>query len=100
MTTTSRPPITRVLATVDWSEKHRRGLAELFAPAEVRFAKRSERGEVLRELERVEVAVIKGTIDEAYLKAPRLRWVHCDQSGLDSFAPPHLFDTGLMVTSS
>lgn len=92
--------ISRVLSTVNWPAEHRHRLAEIFAPAEVRFVSRKDEHAISRELPECDVAVIGGCLDDRYLSAPRLRWVHCDRAGLDRFAPPRLFDTSLIVTSS
>jgi phosphoglycerate dehydrogenase-like enzyme len=100
MTDDSHPGIFRVLSTIKWSEEHRHRLIEVFAPAEVRFVDSRDAKAVSRELAECDVAVIRGDMDERYLSAPRLRWVHCDRAGLDKFAPPRLFDTPLIVTSS
>ncbi|HET6706312.1 D-2-hydroxyacid dehydrogenase, partial [Amycolatopsis sp.] len=35
-----------------------------------------------------------------HLGAPRLRWVHCDHSGLTRSARPEVFERGLLVTGS
>lgn len=94
------PKISRVMSTVEWSEKHRHRLVEIFAPAEVRFVGHEDEKAVSLELSQSDVAVIRGGLDERYLRAPRLQWVHCDRAGLDNFAPPRLFDTPLIVTSS
>jgi phosphoglycerate dehydrogenase-like enzyme len=85
---------------VKWTAEYRRRLVEIFAPAEVRFVSRKDQGAISRELPECDVAVIGGGLDDRYLSAPKLRWVHCDRAGLDGFAPPRLFDTPLIVTSS
>ncbi|HEY3111042.1 MAG TPA: NAD(P)-dependent oxidoreductase, partial [Chloroflexota bacterium] len=56
--------------------------------------------EVARALERAEIAIIAGDLDERYVRAPKLRWVHCDHAGLNKSARPEVFERGLLVTSS
>jgi phosphoglycerate dehydrogenase-like enzyme len=51
-------------------------------------------------LQRADVAVLAGDLDERYLDAPRLRWIHCDHAGLNRSARPEVFARGLLVTSS
>jgi phosphoglycerate dehydrogenase-like enzyme len=51
-------------------------------------------------LERAEVAVLGGDLDDRVLAAPHLRWVHCDHSGLNRSARPEVFERGLTVTGS
>lgn len=89
-----------VLARVRWPEEHRRRLTALFAPAAVIFADRDDERAVEAALARCDVAIVDGVLDDRYLAAPRLRWAHCDQSGIDGFAPRRLADSGLIVTSS
>lgn len=92
--------IEAVLARVRWPEEHRRRLTDLFAPAEVVFADRDDHRAVDAALARCDVAIVDGVLDDRYLAAPRLKWAHCDQSGIDGFAPRRLADSGLIVTSS
>ncbi len=51
-------------------------------------------------LDLAEVAILPGDLDDRYLSAPRLRWVHCDHAGLTLSARPEVFARGLTVTSS
>ncbi|MFI2557106.1 D-2-hydroxyacid dehydrogenase [Nocardia farcinica] len=53
-----------------------------------------------RALEHVDVAVLAGDIDDRFLRAPRLTWVHCDHAGLTRSARPEVFERGLLVTGS
>lgn len=89
-----------VLARVGWPETYRRRLEALFAPAEVIFAHRADDLAVEAALARCDVAIVDGVLDDRYLAAPHLRWAHCDQSGIDGFAPRRLADSSLIVTSS
>lgn len=51
-------------------------------------------------LEVAEIAILKGDLDERFLNAPRLRWIHCDHAGLTRSARPEVFEKGLIVTGS
>jgi phosphoglycerate dehydrogenase-like enzyme len=51
-------------------------------------------------LEQAEIAVLAGDLDERFLSAPRLRWIHCDHAGLTKSARPEVFASGLVVTGS
>src|SRR5438105_640058 len=64
------------------------------------FVHTRDAGEIGRALEHAEVAVISGNVDERFLRAPSLRWVHCDAAGLERSARPDVFEKGLLVTSS
>lgn len=92
--------IRQVLARVRWSPEHRRRLEALFAPAQVIFADRTDDRAVEAALATCDVAIVDGVLDDRYLAAPRLRWAHCDQSGIDAFAPQRLADSPLIVTTS
>lgn len=92
--------IRQVLARVRWSPEHRQRLAEVFAPAEIVFADRDDQRAVEAALTTCDVAIVDGVLDDRYLAAPNLRWAHCDQSGVDAFAPRRLADSPLIVTTS
>lgn len=47
-----------------------------------------------------EVAILKGDLDERFLAAPHLKWIHCDHAGLTKSARPEVFEKGLTVTGS
>lgn len=64
------------------------------------MVERSDSRRMAELLEYCDVAVIDGVLDERFLEAPNLRWAHCDQSGVDGFAPQRLADSSLIVTSS
>ncbi|WP_207946301.1 D-2-hydroxyacid dehydrogenase [Actinomadura sp. 7K507] len=75
-------------------------LRQAFAPAEfVQVSLWDDTG-IARALEHADVALIVGDLDERYLGAPRLAWVHCDHSGLTRSAVPEVFERGLIVTGS
>jgi phosphoglycerate dehydrogenase-like enzyme len=46
------------------------------------------------------VALLAGDLDERYLHAPHLHWIHSDHAGLNKSARPEVFERGLIVTSS
>jgi phosphoglycerate dehydrogenase-like enzyme len=51
-------------------------------------------------LAEAEIAILAGDLSEIHLKAPRLKWVHCDHAGLTKSAKPAVFERGLVVTGS
>ncbi|MGL4968117.1 MAG: D-2-hydroxyacid dehydrogenase [Inquilinus sp.] len=51
-------------------------------------------------LKEAEIAILAGDLDQRYLAAPKLRWVHCDHAGLTRSARPEVFERGLIVTGS
>src|SRR5262245_13018452 len=51
-------------------------------------------------LEEAEIAILAGDLDERHVRAPRLKWVHCDHAGLTKSARSDVFARGLIVTGS
>lgn len=51
-------------------------------------------------LKEAEIAILAGDLDQRYLAAPKLRWIHCDHAGLTRSARPEVFARGLIVTGS
>ncbi|MBI3971616.1 MAG: D-2-hydroxyacid dehydrogenase [Chloroflexi bacterium] len=94
------PEIKTVLATVPYSGAHLDRLRAAFAPAEFIHLRRDDTEGIAAALERADVAVLAGDLDERSLSAPHLRWVHCDHAGLNKSARPEVFEKGLLVTSS
>jgi phosphoglycerate dehydrogenase-like enzyme len=92
--------IRTVLTTVDYTEEHYRRLAQAFEPASLIRLRDDDDEGIRQALEVADVAVLKGDLDERFVKAPQLRWIHCDHAGLNKCAWPELFDRGLLVTSS
>lgn len=92
--------ITRVLATVPYSEDELDQLRAAFDPAQLIAVPADDADGIAGALEQVDVAVIKGDLDRRYLAAPNLRWVHCDHAGLTRSAMPEVFEKGLIVTGS
>ena len=75
-------------------------LRQAFAPAELVHVPPWDNAGIARALEHANVAVITGDLDERFIDAPRLAWVHCDHSGLTRSARPEIFKRGLIVTGS
>lgn len=89
--------IHHVFATVPYEGSHLERLREIFAPARVVCVSPADAEE---ELAHADVAVLRSDGDTRLLRAPRMRWIHCDQAGLDRFAKPEVFQRNLIVTSS
>ncbi|HEU5027328.1 MAG TPA: D-2-hydroxyacid dehydrogenase [Spirillospora sp.] len=89
-----------VLATVGFDPGQIEQLRLAFAPAEFVHVRPDDDAGIARALERADVAVVAGDIDERYLGAPHLKWVHCNHSGLTKSAMPGVFERGLVVTGS
>lgn len=94
------PAIEYVLATLPYQGAHLERLRRAFAPAEVHLFRRDDAAGIAAALEQADVAVLAGDLDERFLRAPKLRWIHCDHAGLNKSARPEVFERGLLVTSS
>lgn len=51
-------------------------------------------------LQSAEIAILAGDLDERFISAPKLKWIHCDHAGLTKSARPAVFERGLIVTGS
>ncbi len=89
-----------VLSTLTHEKEYMDKLREVFAPAEFIQLDASDAAGISAVLERADVALLRGDLDERYVKAPKLKWVHCDHAGLNKSARPDVFEKGLNVTSS
>jgi phosphoglycerate dehydrogenase-like enzyme len=89
-----------VLTTVYYNEENYKKLAEAFAPATVVRFRRDDHEGIQEALKTADVAVLGGDLDERFLQAPLLKWIHCDHAGLNRSARPEIFERGLIVTSS
>jgi len=94
------PDISCVLATVAYTGAHLARLRDAFAPAELIHLRRDDASGIATALERADVAVLAGDLDDRFLRAPRLRWIHCDHAGLNKSARPEVFQKELLVSSS
>lgn len=99
-TTGEAREIRSVLATVLYHPQEIEQLREAFAPAEFIHVHPGDAEGIAAALEHADVAVLPIDIDDRFLDAPRLKWIHCDHSGLTKSARPEIFERGLIVTGS
>ena len=92
--------ISTVLATVPYDEADLDQLRQAFAPASIIHVDSSDDAEIRRVLQYADVAVLESDLDERFIDAPALRWVHCDHAGLTRSARAATFERGLIVTGS
>lgn len=101
MSQTQRPrEIRSVLSTVLYRPEDVEQLRHAFAPAEFVHLHPGDNDGIEAALRHADVAVLPLDLDERFLSAPHLRWVHCDHSGLTRSARPETFERGLIVTGS
>lgn len=97
---TPRRDIRTVLATVTYEPDEIERLRKAFSPAEFVHLHWRDADAITEVLERADVAVLPFDIDDRFVAAPHLRWVHCDHAGLNRSARPEVFEKGLVVTGS
>ncbi|MFH5183901.1 D-2-hydroxyacid dehydrogenase [Paenibacillus sp. TAB 01] len=93
--------IHHVLATVPYTGWHLEKLKNAFGP-EVNFIhlNKDDSAGIAEALKVADVAILQSDLDDRYIAAPKLRWIHCDHSGLNKSARPGVFEKGLHVTGS
>ncbi|CAN7711731.1 D-2-hydroxyacid dehydrogenase [Neorhizobium tomejilense] len=96
----TRREIKSVLATVPYSPEELQELKSAVDAADFIHCSPTDDRTISRALQTVDVAIIAGDLDERFVSAPNLKWVHCDHSGLTKSARPEIFERGLLVTGS
>lgn len=89
-----------VLCTLLFEPDEMDQVRRAFAPAELIEVHPFDNDGIALALERADVAVVMFDIDDRFLAAPRLRWVHCDHAGLNRSARREVFEKGLIVTGA
>lgn len=94
------PEIRTVLTTVPYDDAHYARLLAALAPATVLRCRPDDAAGIARALETADVAILAGDLDDRYLQAPHIRWIHCDHAGLNHSVRPAVFERGILLTSS
>jgi phosphoglycerate dehydrogenase-like enzyme len=89
-----------VMTTLPYQQGHWERLIQAISPAELIRLEPDNANGIAAALERADVALLSGDLDERSLYAPHLRWIHSDHAGLNKSARPEVFERGLIVTSS
>ncbi|WP_105567843.1 D-2-hydroxyacid dehydrogenase [Microbacterium halophytorum] len=89
-----------VLSSLLWNDEEIASLRDAIGAEEFIQVHPRESALVAEALERAEVAILPIDLDDRFLRAPKLRWVHCDHAGLTKSARPEVLDSGLIVTGS
>lgn len=93
--------IDRVMTTVNYTGWHLDELKEMFEPARIVVVDPDDDEAVAREIALSDVAVLRADLDERYVAARNLKWIHCDHSGLNGSAKAEVFRReDLRVTGS
>ena len=83
-----------------FNKLHWQKLKSTFAPHSISRVDLDNHTAVNELLKEAEIAILAGDLDERFIAAPKLKWVHCDHAGLTRSARPEVFDRGLIVTGS
>ena len=92
--------INRVLCTLPFTDEFVDQVKAAVSPAEFIHAAPDDADAIAKALETVDVAIISGDLDDRYISAPGLKWVHCNHSGLTKSARPEVFSKGMKVTGA
>lgn len=92
--------IDRVLCTLPFSDDFIDQVRTAIGPAEFIYCAPDDADGISKALETVDVAIISGDLDDRYIAAPNLKWVHCNHSGLTKSARPEVFRKGIRVTGA
>lgn len=75
-------------------------LEEALFPGRILRVDTSDDTAVAAALAEADIAILHSDLDQRFIDAPRLKWVHCDHAGLTKSARPEVFEKGLIVTGS
>lgn len=92
--------IQAVLSTLLFEAVDIERLRRAFAPAQFIQLHPADAAGIAEALQQVDVAVLPFDLDQRFIEAPHLRWVHCDHAGLERSARPEVLAKGLLVTGS
>lgn len=86
--------------TVPFEGRHWDRLVEAIGSDEMVLVDPKDALGVESALQSAEIAILAGDLDERYVAAPKLKWIHCDHAGLTKSARPSVFERDLIVTGS
>lgn len=92
--------IERVLCTLPFSDEFVDQVRAAVAPAEFIYCAPNDADAIAKALDTVDVAIISGDLDDRFIAAPKLKWVHCNHSGLTKSAHPEVFNKGIKITGA
>jgi phosphoglycerate dehydrogenase-like enzyme len=86
--------------TVPFEPVHWERLMKAIGPDHMITVNPKDGAAVSEALKSAEIAILAGDLDERFISAPHLRWIHCDHAGLTRSARPEVFERDLIVTGS
>ncbi|MCI8624479.1 MAG: D-2-hydroxyacid dehydrogenase [Provencibacterium sp.] len=89
-----------VLITLPMPEPYLSTLLQTLHPATVHLCQNNDAEGIKKALETADAAILNGDITDLIMTGEKLRWIHCDHSGLTRSARPDVFRRGIAVTGS
>jgi phosphoglycerate dehydrogenase-like enzyme len=91
-----------VLATNDlpFDDDGWKKIEAMAAPARFVRLDRQDHPALCTVLETAEIALVGSDINQPFITAPNLKWLHVNIAGMDGSARPELFDRGVIVTGA
>ena len=82
------------------SKKHHKMIEDVFQPATVVYAQKDDPDSVIEAMKQADIALFDQNYDPTQFDAPRLKWVHINQSGMEPIAKPHIISSPIAITSA
>ena len=92
--------INAVLCTVQYEQAMLDKISSAFSPAKVYFYKPRDSEGIRSVIQKVDVAVLDGDLNDLILEGKNLKWIHCSHSGLTKSARKELFDRNIILTGA
>lgn len=93
--------IKTVLATVPYTGWHLEKLKSAFGPVNFIQLHKNDKEGIAEALKEADVAILGGDLNDQILQqGQKLRWIHCDHSGINHSARPEVFERGIILTGS
>lgn len=92
--------IKSILITVPFPENYMNQLVEVLKPAKAHICSASDEAAISEALKTADAAVLNGDLTDLILTGEKLKWIHCDHSGLTHSARKEVFERGIAVTGS
>ncbi len=89
-----------VVSLLRCSKKHHDLIEEVFQPAAVLYPDRDDPASLIEAMKQADIALFDRNYDPTQFDAPRLKWVHINQSGIEPIAKPHVISSPIAVTSA
>lgn len=93
--------IQTALVTVSYSDLYMDKLRKTLYPAKIIQLDKGDKRGISEALREADVAILGSEADEQILReGMKLKWIHCDQAGLDSSARIEVFERGILLTGA